>query len=75
MIIWFSNGERRPVGANLLSFNRHQDLDAGRRPLLLHEPRGHAINGEYIDRLSAVKHVLSDFIERRKGDRSWFGAF
>ena len=26
-------------------------------------------NGEYIDRLSAVKHVLSDFIERRKGDR------
>ncbi len=27
-------------------------------------------NGEYIDRLSAVKHVLSDFIERRKGDRA-----
>ncbi|MFA0472930.1 VWA domain-containing protein [Vibrio sp. 10N.222.51.E8] len=26
-------------------------------------------NGEYIDRLSAVKRVLSDFIERRKGDR------
>lgn len=25
--------------------------------------------GKYIDRLSAVKHVLSDFIERRKGDR------
>ena len=28
-----------------------------------------AFNGEYIDRLSAVKHVLSDFIDKRKGDR------
>lgn len=26
-------------------------------------------NGEYIDRLTSVKRVLSDFIERRKGDR------
>ncbi len=25
--------------------------------------------GEYVDRLTAVKRVLSDFIERRKGDR------
>jgi len=25
--------------------------------------------GDYIDRLSAVKHVLSDFIEQRSGDR------
>lgn len=28
-----------------------------------------AFNGEYIDRLSAVKRVLSDFIDKRKGDR------
>lgn len=26
-------------------------------------------DGDYIDRLSAVKHVLSDFIEQRSGDR------
>ncbi|WP_318519035.1 vWA domain-containing protein [Photobacterium leiognathi] len=26
-------------------------------------------NGQNIDRLTAVKHVLSDFIEKRKGDR------
>ncbi|MDF2152688.1 VWA domain-containing protein [Vibrio sp. CAU 1672] len=26
-------------------------------------------NGEYIDRLSAVKHVLSDFVAKRHGDR------
>lgn len=27
------------------------------------------LNGEYIDRLSAVKQVLTDFIDKRKGDR------
>ncbi len=28
-----------------------------------------AFQGEYLDRLSAVKNVLSDFIDKRKGDR------
>lgn len=28
-----------------------------------------AYNNDYIDRLSAVKHVVSDFVDRRKGDR------
>ncbi|MDF5490676.1 VWA domain-containing protein, partial [Vibrio parahaemolyticus] len=27
------------------------------------------LNGEYIDRLTAVKKVLSDFVAKRKGDR------
>lgn len=27
------------------------------------------VNGEYTDRLTAVKKVLSDFVEKRKGDR------
>ena len=27
------------------------------------------INGQYVDRLSAVKHVMTDFVHKREGDR------